>query len=99
MFILRGIFYSFQRINVEKVIKLLTAIDVSKATGLDKIPNRLLKIAADVVAPSLTGIFNQSSVTGIFPADWKMAKVSPIFKNGTKSDLNSYRPIYLLFLP
>ena len=33
-------------------------MDVSKATGLDKIPNRLLKIAADVVAPSLTGIFN-----------------------------------------
>ena len=65
--------FSFQRINVLKVIKLLKAIDVSKATGLDKIPNRLLKIAADVVAPSLTGIFNQSLVTGIFPSDWKMA--------------------------
>ena len=79
--------------NVQKVIKLLKAIDVGKATGLDKIPNRLLKIAADVVAPSLTGIFNQSLVTGIFPSDWKMAKVSPIFKNGSKSDLNNYRPI------
>ena len=70
--------FSFQRINVQKVIKLLKAIDVSKATGLDKIPNRLLKIAADVVAHSLTGIFNQLLVTGIFPSDWKMAKVSPI---------------------
>ena len=28
--------FSFQRINVQKVIKLLKAIDVSKATGLDK---------------------------------------------------------------
>ena len=37
--------FSFQRINVQKFIKLLYAIDVSKATGLDKIPNRLLKIA------------------------------------------------------
>ena len=55
------------------------AIDVNKATGPDKIPNRLLKIAADVVGPSLTGIFNQSLATGIFPSDWKMAKVSPIF--------------------
>ena len=54
MFILRGIFYSFQRIDVQKVIKLLKAIDVSKATGLDKIPNRLLKIPADVVAVSYT---------------------------------------------
>ena len=43
--------FSFQRINhyVQKVIKLLKAIDVSKATGVDKIPNKLLKIAADVV--------------------------------------------------
>ena len=56
------------------------AIDVSKATGLDKIPNRLLKIATEVVAPSLTGIFNHLLVTGMFPSDWKMAKVSPILK-------------------
>ena len=74
----------------------LKAINVSKATRLDKIPNRLLKIAADVVAPSLTGIFNQSLVTGIFPSDRKMAKVSPIFKNGFKSDLNNYRPISVI---
>ena len=31
-------------------------------------------------------------MTGIFPSDWKIAKVSPIFKNGSKSDLNNYRP-------
>ena len=72
------------------------AIDVGKATGLDKIPNGLLKIAADVVAPSLTGIFNQSLVTGIFPSDWKLTKVSPIFKNGSRSDLNNYWPISVI---
>ena len=82
--------------NAQKVIKLLKAIDVSKATGLDKIPNRLLKIATEAVAPSLTGIFNQALVTGIFPSDWKMAKVSPIFKNGFKSDLNNYRPMSVI---
>ena len=44
----------------------------------------------------ITGIFNQSLVTGIFPSDWKMAEVSPIFKNGSKSDLNNYRPISVI---
>ena len=62
---------SFQRINVQKEIKSLKAI--GKATRLDKIPNRLLKIAANVVAPSLTSMFNQSLVTGIFSSDWKLA--------------------------
>ena len=66
--------FSFQRINVKKVIKLFMDIDVGKATRLDKIPNKLLKITADVVAPSLTGIFSQSLVTGIFLSEWKVAK-------------------------
>ena len=49
------------------MLKLRKAIDVSKATKLDKTPNRLLKIiAADVVASTLTGILNQSLVTSIF---------------------------------
>ena len=77
--------FSFQRINVLQVIKLFMDIDVGKAAGLDKIPNRLLKITADVVAPSLTGI-----VTGILLSEWKVAKSSLIFKNGSKSDLQNY---------
>ena len=67
-----------------------------KATGLDKIPCKLLKIAADIVAPSLTSIFNQSISVGIFPIDWKLARVSPVFKKGKKSDLNNYRPISVI---
>ena len=89
---LNGVF-SFQRINIQKVIKLLKAIYVGKETGLDK---NSPKIAAGVVSPSLTGIFNQSILTGIFPCDWKLAKVSPIFKNGSKSDLNNYWPISVI---
>ena len=89
---LNGVF-SFQRINVQKVIKLLKAIDVGKATGLDK---NLLKIAADLVSPSLTSICNQSILTGIFPCDWKLAKESPVFKTGWKSDLNNFRPISVI---
>ena len=58
---------------------------MGKATGLDKIPNRLLKITADFVAPSLTGI-----LTGIFLSEWKVAKSSLIFKNGSKCDLQNY---------
>ena len=35
-------------------------------------------------------------MTGIFPSDWKLTKVSTIFKNGSKSDLNNYWPISVI---
>ena len=44
----------------------LRYLKVSKSTGTDKIPAKMLRIAADVVAPSLTFIFNLSLSTGIF---------------------------------
>ena len=55
-----------------------------------------LKIAAGVVAPSPTRIFNKIISTGIFRTDWKLAKVTPIFKKGRKDDMNNYRPISVI---
>ena len=63
---------------------LLRTINSNKATGLDGIPGKILKLAADILSPSLTGLFNQSLIQGIYPDDWKIAKVVPVFKNGTK---------------
>ena len=31
--------------------------------------------------------------TGIFPDDWKIAHVTPIFKSDNKTDCDNYRPI------
>ena len=41
-------------------------------------------------------IFNLSLSTGIFPDKLKIAKVSPIFKNGEKDLLTNYQPISVL---
>ena len=82
--------------SLDVVINLLRNIDEQKATGLDMIPSRLLKIAASIVAPSLTGIFTKSIITGIHPSEWKIARVTPVFKKGVKSNLNNYRPISVI---
>ena len=63
--------FSIQIPTITTVCRLLKAIDENKSVGLDNIPNKLLKMAADVVAPSLAEIFSQSINTGIFPNDWK----------------------------
>ena len=46
--------------------------------------------------PSLSAIFNRSLSMGIYPDDWKMARVLPIFKSGDKDDIGNYRPISII---
>ena len=82
--------------SLDVVINLLRNIDEKKATGLDMIPSKLLKMAASIVTPSLTAIFTKSIITGVYPTEWKMARVTSVFKKGVKSNLNNYRPISVI---
>ena len=41
-------------------------------------------------------LFNKPQMSGIFPDDWKCARVTPLFKQGESSDLNNYRPISVI---
>ena len=76
--------FSIEETSSSEVIKLLNALPTNKACGLDGISTRLLKEADTVIAPSLTFIFNLSIRTGIFPSDWKIAKVTPKYKDDKK---------------
>ena len=88
--------FHFQTIDTYTVFHMLLSISASKATGLDKIPAKILKIAAPVIAQSLTNLFNYSIQTEIFPTEWKVAKIIPIHKSGPKNLADNYRPISIL---
>ena len=59
--------FSFAEISLESVLKTLKSINPNKATGPDNIPNKVLKMAAEILSPSLTAIFNRSLSMGIYP--------------------------------
>ena len=88
--------FEFAEIEPSKVLKLLSKLDVTKATGLDQISNKVLKQAAPVIYKQLTELFNLSLKSGEYPDDWKLAKVSPVFKAGERNDPNNYRPTSIL---
>ena len=88
--------FSLQTPSIGVVLNHSKKIDDKKATGLDKIPSKLLKMAAGIIAPSLTAIFSKLILIGIYPNEWKTAKVTPSFKKGIKSDPNNYRPISVI---
>ena len=62
----------------------------SKSPGLEKISVKLLKEAGDTIIPSLAFLFNLSLCTGVFPDDWKFARVTPIYRSGDKADYGNY---------
>ena len=70
--------FSLQTPSVSIVLSFLKKIDEKKATGLDRISSKLLKMAASIIPPSLISIFSKSILTGIYPNDWKAAKVTPL---------------------
>ena len=59
--------FQLKETNFSAVFVLLSKLSRSKATGLDKISSRLLRECPDLIAESLSYIFNRSIVSGIFP--------------------------------
>ena len=43
-------------------------------------------------------LVNLTISTGLIPAEWKDARVTPIFKSGARRDVNNYQPISVLSL-
>ena len=84
---------AFKPTDVNNVYQLLSGLSSNKATGIDKISCKILKIAAPAIADSLTYIFNQAITLSSFPNEWKMARVIPFYKSGHRNLPGNYRPI------
>ena len=59
----------------------------------------MLKSVAHSIAPSVSRLFNQSIMTGCFPALWKVSNTVPILKKGDSASPSKYRPLSLLPIP
>ena len=88
--------FKFSKITADDTLKVLQSLDVNKDTGLDGIRAKCLHVAAPVISGSLSHLFNLSLTNGVFPKEWKTARVTPTFKAGNRSDLSNYRPISVL---
>ena len=54
-------------------------------------------LGADIIAPILTTFYNASLTNKIVISDWKVSKVTPIYKGkGNKEEAGNYRPFSLI---
>ena len=82
--------------NDQEILDIIQNLENKSSSGDDYISNLIIKSASKIIAPYLTGLVNKSMNQGVFPDKLKNAKVIPLFKEGSKTDVNNYRPISLL---
>ena len=61
------IFFRIPKITVNQVSEFINGLNPAKATGLDGIAPRILKLASTVLSPSITALINKSIETATFP--------------------------------
>ena len=86
----------FDKLSEHFILTQLRSLKSGKAVGLDNISPHLLKDAAVIITNSLTQIINASLSQASIPADWKAARVIPLYKAGKANQVGNYRPISIL---
>ena len=88
-----GLRFTFTEVNQQQILQIVKSLKYSKSAGLDEIPPRLIKDAAEELLVPLTTLINSSLQFGLFPTCEKQAKVLPAYKSNQKSKPNNYRLI------
>ena len=84
-------------IKTEDLIKAeLKSLNISKNSGHDSIPPRLLKKCGGTIATSRRNLFSNIKRLRKFPSAWKTGIVSPIYKDGDKKEVSNYGPVTLI---
>ena len=82
--------------STTEIIDKIKNLNQSKSTGPFSIPTKLLKTLRALLSVQLIYLFNCSFSSGVVPDKFKILRVIPIFKKGSRTDLPNYRPISLL---
>lgn len=78
---------------------LINKLKLSSSPGCDAVSPKFLKSTSEYSAIILAKIFQQSLDTGSIPAEWKIGKVIPLHKTGSRQSPLNYRPISLTSIP
>ena len=84
-----------QPTNPNEVAKIISKF-ANKSADLNCVPVFIFKSLKNLISPTISKLFNQSLLTGIFPDCLKVAKIIPIFKSGDTKSVTNYRPISML---
>lgn len=75
------------------VLECLCNLNLRLSCGPDEISAVFVYNCRFVLTPVLHSIYTLSLRSGVFPERWKVSYITPVFKNGKRSDIKNYRAI------
>ena len=88
--------FIFKSIHAEQIREAIGKLRTSMSFSDDSISSYFLKQAMPFIEDSLVYLFNTSLETSQYPDHWKIARVSPIFSDGDKTEKSNSRAISVL---
>ena len=78
------------------ILKILKEFKTSKVTGADNLAGRFLKNGSNILFTPIAKISDLSIKLASFPDKCKVAKITPLYKKGLKTDQKNFSTISLL---
>ena len=88
--------FNFTPVSYDVIKRKMKDINIRKATGYDRIPGKLLRLAHSELSIPLTNLINNCIARNSFPGNMKCAELSPVFKKGDNLAKTNYRPVSVL---
>ena len=70
--------------------------NASLGSGVDKLPGSFLRHAAAPLSIHVSLLLSSILSSCVYPSNWKLSYVSPVFKHGDRTSVSSYRPLSIL---
>ena len=88
--------FSLYLTNADEILSIVSGLKSKTSAGYDCIPVNVMKHSIISFCQPLACNINSSFSCGKVPAKLKLAKISPIFKDGKRDLFTNYRPISVL---
>ena len=88
--------FSFSLVERDEIIKEINNLKTNKATQSTDIPTELIKENSDIFGDFIFENFNNSVFYLNFPSPMKNAIITPVYRKGTKTSKDNYRPVSIL---
>lgn len=87
----------FRPVDEYDIREIINKMKNTYSTGMDEIPIVYIKYMSFILIPPLVHIINLCLLNGVYPEEFKLAIIKPIYKKkGERTSKENYRPIALL---